>query len=233
MPKSKAKRGKKQLSAKQKGIYRFHGLLDYTDGTERKFYDVSNALISSTLDEPHIATPLLGMPQNNTASGRSGLKIWVTSISAKITFNKPISVAGGTFSKAETNWYYRLLVDRNTNGSLISGADYQSISTGTARPNGGLQVFMPNMPNAQRFTTLKTGRAKTRAYNTDGDQADQNGHHEFFVRFPGKGMEVTINNTDGGITGFKSNNLYLFLQNDDVTGYEHSYHIFTRVRFTD
>lgn len=232
MPKSKAKRGKKQLSAKQKGIYRFHGLADYTDGTETKFYDVTNSIIGSDLDEPHVITPLVGMEQNSSAQGRDGLKIWVKSISVKVAYSKTNSKLDGSFSKPETRWYWRLFVDRNTNGTAVVVSDYQG--TPTSRSNqGGLQVFQPNLANAQRFTTLKTGSSLSKSYKQDGDQDDQTGHHEIFIRIPGRGMEVTINNVDGSITGFKSNNLYLILQNDDTIDYFHTYHVHSRVRFTD
>lgn len=228
--KGKSKRGKKQLSAKQKGLYRFHGLGDYTDGTEYKFFDSTVNIVSSVQNEPHILTPLANLAQNSTAQGRDGLKIWVKSISVKMLMKKP-QENGSDVSIPVTRWDYRLFVDRNTNGTPVTVSDYQD--TPTARPNGGLSVFIPKLANAARFTTLKTGNKKSLMAYSDPDNFGQIVHDEFFLRFPGKGMEVIINNTDGGITGFRSNNLYLLLQNSDVANFPHDYHVYSRIRFTD
>lgn len=233
MPKSKAKRSKKsKLTQREKGLFRFQGLGDFTSGVENKFYDQSIALIGSSSNEPFVVSPIVGLQQNSTASGRDGDRIWVKSLSVKVRYTKPNQTLGGSETMSKVRWDWRLVVDKQTNGSTLTVSDYQE--TPTARPNGGLSVFQPKLSTSKRFTTLKTGRSFSEqnvSYNNDLDDAV--GHHEIFLRFPGKGMEVVISNTDGLITGFKSNNLYLLLQNNDHSTWDHTYHVYSRIRFAE
>lgn len=235
MPKNASK--KHTLTAAQKGKVRLHGLIDFgKKGEERKFYDKFFIDTDSTENVAVLYQPVLSLPQDTTATARVGQKIWVTSITLKFTVENPTH--GSTYPYPPvTRWDYRLFIDKQSNGVIPTQMQYQQqIGSGIgARPLEGLSMFMPNLASSQRFVTLKTGHTKTEV-NFDHGSSTVNRTRSVmscYYRFPGKGLEIDITNTDGAIGGFKSNNLYVFLQNNGPQGDKWSYIVESRIRFTD
>lgn len=238
MPKGTKAAHKNSLTAAQKGKFRLHGLIDFgSKGQEKKFHDVDNTATDSTSDIAVLLQPVLAIAQGDSAIKRTGQKIWITSITAKFTVENPTHGTSFPYPPV-TRWDYRLFIDKQTNGAVLSQTDYQAaIGAGgiATRPYEGLSMFHPNLASAQRFVTLKTGHVKTEV-NFDHGSATVNRSRStmsLFYRFPGKGLMVDIANVDGSIGGFKSNNLYIYLQNNGPAGDKWSYAVTTRIRYTD
>lgn len=241
MPKSrpKTRRNKKTLSSAQKGKYRLHGLIDFGSGQgqEKKFYDRYSKLVDSVSDIAVLIQPVLSLPQGDGASARDGQKIWINSITMKLTMETPTH--GSSFPNPPvTRWDYRLFVDKQSNGAVPANTDLQQpLGAGGSctRPDEGLSMYVPNMANSSRFVTLKSGHANTTVTYDDGaSSANQSrGTASCYYKFPGKGLMIDITNVDGSIGGFKSNNLYLFIQNNGPAGDQWTLATTTRIRYTD
>lgn len=234
----KAKSSKSKLTAAEKGKYRLQGLIDFgKKGEEKKFYDRTQDETDITGDVAILYQPVLSLAQDTTASTRVGQKIWITSLTLKFTVENPTH--GTSYpGPPVTRWDYRLFIDKQTNGVVPTQLLYQQpLGDGgsNTRPYEGLSMFIPNLASAGRFVSLKGGHTKTEINFDHGSETVNRTRAVMscYYRFPGKGLEIDITNTDGQIGGFKSNNLYVFLQNNAPAGSKWSYKVDSRIRYTD
>lgn len=225
----------KKLPAKLKGYYRIAGLADYTDGLEPKFFDQHHDTASAS-NEWHLHEPLYLLPQNDKATGRDGNRILVKSLQMSGmlgVYQDDTGSVGTTDAPSTVSFYWRVFVDKQTNGALPTHAEY-SATDNTARP-AGLSTFLNNLEYAKRFVTVASGVIELPIYYKE-NYPDAPNHVAFneYIRLDGQGLEVDIVGSTGITSEFKSNNLYLALQNNDprpgaLTLQEFS----TRIRFVD
>lgn len=162
---------------------------------ERKFFDTALSFNFDATGEVPATGQVALIPQGDTESTRDGRKATIQSIQIRGYINYP---PGAAATASDTAHLY-VVLDTQANGAAAACTDvFTSTSLATA---------MLNLNNSGRFRILgkivKTMEAQagvTTAYNSSLRQI------EFFKTC---NIDMDWSNTDGAITGIRSNNIFL------------------------
>jgi len=201
------------------GFYGRFGLAAVRMGNtpELKFLDTTQTFdIDATQEIPATGGQLALIPQGDTESTRDGRECVIKSIAIKWVIT--LTPAAAATASGTTVIY--LILDKQCNGVAATLTD---VFTG-----GALKGFM-NLANSSRFEVLKKwvlnwnpNAGGTTAFNTQT---------KFVDYYKACNIKMQFSNTDGAITGIRSNNIFIMAAStagiDDLVGVSGT----SRVRF--
>jgi len=200
------------------GFYRF-----YRGGRtkELKFFDTSLAFNIDFTGEVPATGQLNLIPQGTTPITRVGQHCII----------KEIEIIGqiGYVPGADTNGtslsVIHLVLDTQCNGAAAAVTDVLT--------SNALTVAVPNIGNSQRFKILKTWRFAFHAGAGVSGAYSQDLRHWVWKHKCSIPIEFADSNTDGAITGIRSNNLFLLAGSDSTADDEVNAAATCRLRFSD
>lgn len=182
------------------GFYKYSRRL--ANGIERKFWDVALAWSFDATGEV-VQDSLIKIPQGDTQSTRDGLRFTVTSIHIR-------GYILGASDQPSDILRMILYLDRQANGAIAT-----EILTATTT------LAFNDLANSSRFLILKDWFVGYNVMASVGNAATFP-NQVIPIKYNKKcNIPVFINNTDGALTGIKTNNLGIYAcgLNDDKTSF--------------
>lgn len=168
-------------------------------GKELKFHDVAvtNGPIDSTLELAPAIGQLCTVVQGITQSQRIGRKITIKSIQIRgfLRFNP------GTADHASDLVHVWLVVDKQTNGAALTGAN---VFTGTTA-----SVAMRNMEYVSRFTVLKHWVWRFQPTGTNIAGTEHNDIVQLWEDYLKVNIPIEYSSTTGDVAEIRHNNICL------------------------
>lgn len=171
-------------------------------GGEDKFFDTALSFNVDVTGEVPATGQLCLIPQDNTQSGRDGLKAMITSIQIRGT---------AIFGPAATtigvcNSYIYVVLDTQANGAAAAVTDVLTSSS--------MSVAMINMANSERFRILK--RLVIKCQSAAGIQGAFSSDEVAFDWYSKVNIPIIWSSTTGAITEIRSNNIFLLAGSDTL-----------------